>query len=69
MSLENFLNGMLSYRQQHKFSAHSPQSGSYFSSIKNTKLSLITLGRQFFPTVSNLEILKNPILFQGKGEV
>lgn len=65
--LDNYLNGMLLYRQQHKFSAHSPQSGSYFSSIKNTKLSPITLGKQFFPTVSNLEILKNANTFPRKG--
>lgn len=54
-------------RQQHNFSAHSPQFGSYFSPIKNTKLSLITPGRQFLPTVSNLEILKNLNAFPRKG--
>lgn len=67
MLLDNYLNGMLLYRQQHRFSPHSPQSGSYFSSIKNTKLSPITLGKQFFPTVSNLEILKNANTFPRKG--
>lgn len=47
------------YRQQHN-SAHSSQSGSYFSCTKTTKLSMISLGKQLFPTASNLEISRKP---------